>query len=450
MKKTEIAEIRVPLHLIGRLRAGLAFRGTHESAVFCLASHARLQNRTLLLVKKVIPLPEDAYVPSSANGAKWAGRAMLPILNEALKEELGVILVHAHPHAGPVSLSRDDSQSAHRLLPLFQTVVSARPHVSVVLGKTHADGIALLPGQTDFIGVSSVRLLGKTITDLGSREDGPAAREEGDTYHRQALLTGSTGERNIRRARIAVVGLSGGGSHVVQQLARMGVGEIAGIDGDRVDESNRSRLIGMIKLDVLLRRRKTDVMARLVRGINRRVKFVGISQPIPLQQAIDVLKESDIVIGCVDSYHARADLQELTWRYMIPYVDIGLLIRPLGDDSGVTIGGHVMTLIPGGFCQWCIDALSDEKLSSETGGRSWSYFQGTDKQAQVVSMNGVLASQAVSEVLQLLTAFAPIDEGLDFKKFDGLEGTLQKWNVKQRINCPKCNAALGAGDVVWH
>jgi hypothetical protein len=109
-----------------------------------------------------------------------------------------------------------------------------------------------------------------------------------------------------------------------------------------------------------------------------------------------------------------------------------------------------MTLIPGGFCQWCIDALSDEKLSLETGGRSRSYFQGTDKQAQVVSMNGVLASQAVSEVLQLLTAFAPIDEEMNFKKFDGLEGTLQKWGVKHRIDCPKCNAALGASDVVWH
>jgi len=450
MKKSELSEIRIPLYLIGLLKAGIAFRvARRESAVFCLASHARLQNKNLLLVKRVIPLPDNAYIPSSAHGAKWMGRAMIPILNEALAGDLGIILIHAHPHAGPVSLSRDDYQSAHNLLPLFQSLVPARPHASVVLGTTRAAGIVLLPDQTGFVNTVEVRLLGKVITDLMSREDTSASHDGGDMYHRQALLTGSAGERNIRRAKIAVVGLSGGGSHVVQQLAHIGVGEIIGIDGDRVDGPNRSRLVGMTALDVLLRRRKTHVMARLTRKINRRVKFTGIPCFVPHQEAIDALKESDILIGCVDSYQARADLQELAWRYMIPYIDLGLMIRPLDTGTGVTIGGHVMTLIPGGFCQWCIDFLTDEKLSLETGGRPRSYFQGTDKQAQVVSMNGLLASQAVSEVLQLLTGFAPVDQEMSFKKFDGLEGTLQKWGVKQKVGCPKCNAALGAGDVVW-
>jgi len=64
-------------------------------------------------------------------------------------------------------------------------------------------------------------------------------------------------------------------------------------------------------------------------------------------------------------------------------------------------------------------------------------------------MNGVLASQAVNEVLQLLTGFAPVDETLAIKKFDGLDGTLANWEVKPRMNCSKCGASLGAGDVVW-
>ncbi len=449
MKKSELAEIRVPAHLIGPLQSAIALRHRGESAVFCLASHAQLRNKTLLLVKEVIPLSEDAYVPSRTHGAKWMGRAMLPILNKALAGDFGIVLFHAHPHTGQVSLSEDDCQSARNLLPLFQNLISARPHSSVVLGKTHAAGIVLLPDQTGYINSVKVRRLGKVITDFISTEEIPISHDEADMYHRQALLTGSAGEKSIRRARISVVGLSGGGSHVVQQLAHIGVGEIIGVDGDRVDGSNRSRLVGITGLDVILRRRKTSVMARLTRKINRRVKFTGIPYFVPRQATIDALKESDILIGCVDSYHARADLQELAWRYMIPYIDIGLLIRPLDTGTGVTIGGHVMTLIPGGFCQWCIGALSDEKLSLETGGRPRSYFEGTDKQAQVVSMNGLLASQAVTEVLQLLTGFAPVNEEMSFWKFDGLEGTLQRWGVKQKVDCRKCNATLGAGDVVW-
>jgi len=444
------AEIRVPLHLIETLKAATAFRGGHETVAFCLASHVRLSNMTLLLIKKVIPLPGDVYVSSSTHGAKWTGRAMVPILNEALAGGLGIVLFHAHPHTGRVSLSEDDSRSARKLLPVFQNVIPARPHASVVLGKTHAAGTVLLPGRTDYVNVEKVRLLSPTITDLGNHEGSSVLHKEGDIYHRQALLTGSAGERNLRRAKIAVIGLSGGGSHVVQQLAHMGVGEIIGIDDDRVDETNRSRLIGMTRLDVIFRRRKTKVMKRLVRKINRRVKFTPIPHPVPYQKAIDALKESDIIIGCVDSYHARADLQELAWRYMIPYIDIGLRIRPLDLGNGVTIGGQVMTAIPGSFCQWCIDFLTDGKLLSETGGRPRSYFEGTDKHAQVVSMNGILASQAVNEILQLLTGFAPVDGDMSFKKFNGLEGTLEKWGVKKKSRCEKCEASLGGGDLIWH
>lgn len=449
MKRQMSPEIRVPLHLIETLKAATTFRGGHETVAFCLTSHVRLSNKTLLLIKKVIPLSADAYIPSPSHGAKWIGRAMVPILNEALAGGLGIVLFHAHPHTGRISLSGDDIRSARKLLPVFQNVIPTRPHASVVLGKTHAAGTVLLPDRTDYVDVEKVRLLGQTITDLGNREGSGVLHEEGGTYHRQALLTGSDGERNLRRVKIAVIGLSGGGSHVVQQLAHMGVGEIIGIDDDRVDETNRSRLIGMTRVDVIFRRQKTRVMKRLVRKINRRVKFTPIPHSIPCQKAIDALKGSDIVIGCVDSYHARADLQDLAWRYMIPYIDIGLLIRPLDHGNGVTIGGHVMTTIPGSFCQWCIDFLTDEKLLSETGGRPRSYFEGTDKQAQVVSMNGILASQAVSEALQLLTGFAPVDHETSFKKFNGLEGTLEKWGVKRRENCEKCKAALGGGDALW-
>jgi molybdopterin/thiamine biosynthesis adenylyltransferase len=237
---------------------------------------------------------------------------------------------------------------------------------------------------------------------------------------------------------------------VVQQLAHLGIERIIGIDDDRVDKRSRSRLIAVSALDVLLKRRKTTVMARLVRRINRQVKFTGVTEPIPRQRAIEALKEADIVVGCVDSYHARADIQELASRYLIPYVDVGLLIQPLEDGQALTIGGNIIAAIPGQFCLWCIGFLSDQKLAAETGGRPRSYFQGTDKQAQVVSMNGVLASQAVNEVLQLLTGFAPVDEVLAMKKFNGLDGTLENWIIRPKSDCPKCRASLGAGDVVWH
>jgi len=42
-----------------------------------------------------------------------------------------------------------------------------------------------------------------------------------------------------------------------------------------------------------------------------------------------------------------------------------------------------------------------------------------------------------------------VDETLAIKKFDGLEGTLASWVVNPRIDCSKCSATLGAGDIIW-
>lgn len=99
---------------------------------------------------------------------------------------------------------------------------------------------------------------------------------------------------------------------------------------------------------------------------------------------------------------------------------------------------------------FCNGQLSQEKLDAETGGRPRSYFQGTDKQAQVVSFNGLLASAAVNEVLQMLTGFAPVDDdSYIMHKFDGFSNTLEAWSIKPNALCPSCLKELASGDPVW-
>jgi len=346
-----------------------------------------------------------------------------------------------------VRLSDDDRRSAGELLPVFQNLIPARPHGSVVFGKDHAAGILLLPDRPHYRENLKLRWIEKTLTDFPSTDEGVYRQVGEPVYDRQKLLIGDRGQQHLRHAKVAVAGLGGGGSHVVQQLAHMGVGDIIGIDFDRAEATNRSRLVGMGWLHDILRTRKTNIMARMVRRINRQVRFTKVPWPVPDQRALDELKRADVIVGCLDTLHARADLQEIAWRYLIPYVDIGLLIQP--SDAGVTIGGNVATFIPGSFCAWCIDFLSEAKLSAETGGRPRSYLKGGSKQAQVVSFNGLLASQAASEVLQLLTGFAPVTQSLNIKKFNGLDGTLESWEVRQNRNCSNCQRKLAAGDAVW-
>lgn len=446
---SERLEVRIPANLVGDLLEGIKWTRERESIVFALASHGTTKTRTIVLVRELMMLPAAEYVADPSHGAAWRGAAMIPVLNAALGAGLGIIAFHSHPHRGPVTLSFDDREGARRLLPTFANIIPGRPHGAVVMGEDYAAGMVLLPGPESYRTTVRVRLLGHSIRDLPSQE-WPRRVFDGDvTFDRQALLTGVDGEARIREATIAVVGLSGGGGHVVQQLALTGIGRIVAIDDGRAKASHRARVVGLSRLDVALRRRKTTVMERLVGRTNRKVGFTGVPYLIPDQRAIDALKQADIVVGCVDNYHARADLQDLCARYVIPYVDIGLLIRPNERGGGVSIGGNVITAIPGRFCQWCIGFLSREKLDAETGGRPRSYFEGADGQAQVASMNGVLASAAVTEVLQLLTGFAPVSSEMTIKKYNGLTGTLEEWIVKPASNCHVCHGSLAGGDVLW-
>jgi hypothetical protein len=270
-------------------------------------------------------------------------------------------------------------------------------------------------------------------------------------------------QAKLRRARVAVVGAGGGGRHVIQQLAYLGVGEILVIDPDVYEESGRPRIVLAIQSD--LGKPKVKIFERFVRKIGLGTRIQSIRAAIPDADAVRAVWECDVIVGCVDTLFSRSDLQEIASRYLIPYVDIGATVRDVPDaessDPRVQVAGNVFTFVPGSFCLWCCNFLSRQKIESEQNGPTRTYFEKNKQEAQVVSFNGVLASQAVSEVLQLLTGYrgsgireadlkVPGESAFrGYKKFDGVTGTLQEWGGARRLGCEHCEHTLAAGDMIF-
>jgi len=456
------AELRIPFGLGESLQDHVYRSGNHEHVAFGLVSHSIKGGSTTLYLRQMIPLQESDYVPNGSHGAVWRGSAMFPVMEAAMERGLGIVILHAHDHAGAPALSHDDLQSAEKLIPMFQRRVSTRPHGTVVISRTHASGLVWLPGARKPIPLAKVRWFGSAIVDFECQPEAQP-QESMAEYARQALLVTAEGQAKLRKARVGVIGAGGGGSHVIQQLAYLGVGEIVVIDPDIYEKSNRHRLVAGLQGD--LGRPKVDIFHRLVRKIGLGARVQRVRAAIPDRDAIEALRECDVIVGCVDTLFARSDLQELASRYLIPYVDIGAAIRPLPDATPsaprVAVAGNVYTFVPGSFCLWCIGFLSTEKIQAEQNGPTRGYFEKNREQAQVVSFNGVLASQAVTEVLQLLTGFRGVgirqvdllSRGAStlrgYKKFDGVAGSLEEWGGVRRVGCAHCEDVLGAGDVVF-
>lgn len=237
-----------------------------------------------------------------------------------------------------------------------------------------------------------------------------------DRYARQSFL-GPRAEDLIGNATVAVVGLGGGGSHVAQQLAHVGVGHLVLFDPDRAEVTNLNRLVGATEADVQHHTPKVDIARRVALGVNPAAQVNTL--PVQWQLAAEALREADIVVSCVDSYAARQDLEVSARRFLIPLVDIGMDIHVVNGRPHMT--GQIIVSLPGGPCMRCLGFLTDENLRQEA-----NQYGAAGGRPQVVWANGVLASVAIGLIVELLTGWQGRDMAAEYLHYDGNEHAIAR------------------------
>jgi molybdopterin-synthase adenylyltransferase len=255
--------------------------------------------------------------------------------------------------------------------------------------------------------------------------------------HRQSFL-GAQSDRILRELHVAIVGLGGGGSHVVQQLAHLGVGRLTLIDPDRIDETNLNRLVGGTTTDVRREVRKVAIGSRQVLRVLP--DAVVIQVPKPWQLVPERLWDCHIVVGCLDTYDGRLQLEALARRYLIPYIDMGMDVAE--ENGRYSIFGQVMLSMPGMPCLRCTNVVTEECRAKEAG-----EYGAAGGRPQVVWPNGVLASLAVGLVVQLVTPWQSRPEPSVLLEFDGNRGTVERSTMLGSLcGCPHFELADNLGD----
>jgi molybdopterin-synthase adenylyltransferase len=234
-------------------------------------------------------------------------------------------------------------------------------------------------------------------------------------FDRQCFL-GPNSEAILEAATIGVVGLGGGGSHVVQQFAHIGIGGHAVIDPQGIEGSNTNRLVGGTLADVAAERPKVAIAVRTIRGLLPNARVLSIQDS--WHMAADALKTCDIIVGAVDTFTEREQLERFARRHLIPYIDVGMDVHAIGGE-GFLIAGQVILSMPGRPCLRCCGFITDERLTEEARN-----YGGAGGRPQVVWPNGVLASTAVGLAVKLLTPWFSGAPAFTYLEYDGNRGTV--------------------------
>lgn len=122
----------------------------------------------------------------------------------------------------------------------------------------------------------------------------------------------------LRKKRVLVVGCGGLGGHLIDQLARVGVGAIRAVDGDVFEASNLNRQL--LSEVPLLGFGKAAAAAQRIRRVNPDTEVETIEEYLTETNAARLISGCDAVLDALDNIKSRRLLASACSRAKVPYV----------------------------------------------------------------------------------------------------------------------------------
>ena len=409
MKLPMQVKLRLALKDHAALKAHLFPGDGKEAVAVALCGRRRSKTHHCLSIQEVVLIPYSDCKVRTPSQVRWSTDKLMPLLHKAAARDLAILKIHSHP-TGYEDFSAVDTATDKDLFnSVFGWTDSEFPHASaVMLPDGRMFGRAIMEDGTfqplDFILVPGHDLM---IWTAQSQAKVPSFAL------RHTQLFGSETVNRLRGLTIAVVGCSGTGSPLIEQLARLGVGRLILIDSDFVEEKNLNRIFNASREDAYLKRPKVEVMARAIARMGFGTEVEIIAEDLVTPRAVRAVAEADVLFGCMDGAEGRHLLNRLATFYVLPYFDLGVkleadgqggieeasaavhYVRPDGDtlfDRGVYALKH---LASAGLRRTDPEAYREQVKAG--------YIEGVaEDRPAVVSINTQVASAAVNEFLARL------------------------------------------------
>lgn len=360
-----------------------------------------------LVVNQVILIPYNE-THRSPDFISWKTDRLIPLLEQAIKYNYAILKIHSHPGGYEQFSSLDDDSDSRLFSSVFGWFDSNLPHASTIMlpdgrifGRLfHPDMKMETFGKISMIG-DSIKIWHYSFNDPGEMEIGK----------RTSQAFGEGTFNLLKKLKIGVVGCSGTGSPVIEQLVRLGVGELLLIDPDKVELKNLNRILNTKREDAKNNRYKVDVLSDAIIGFDLGTQLKSFSKNIYTDLVcLRELASCDFLFGCVDSVDGRDLINRLSTYYVIPYFDLGIKLEADGIGGISKIVGTVNYIQPGKSSLTSRGLYDSEDLKAAGLYRMYpdqfpelvknSYIKNLNvNRPAVISVNMMIASYAVNEFL---------------------------------------------------
>lgn len=432
-----------------RIRRAL-FDARTEHMAFGLAGIRSGSGTQTFLLRELIFPTLDAYEFQAAGGVRLSPAGVCQVMN-AVREYPVLVDMHNHVVTQP-RFSGTDNAEAKVQYRILQDFSRGAILLQIVFGPdgTFQARWTEPSSYPQWRSLDELRVVGPGgMSGLHPWNEASEGQryDEIETWaksrHSRTLpIIGERPLHAIAGTRLGIVGLGGTGSAFLAQ-ARFFFRDLVLVDNDIVEKSNLGRLFGAFPDDADNGVAKVEVMARELRRHDPAIRVVTVAERFPGERSIEVLKECDAIVACVDNNLARYNLAEFAARHLIPLVEMGCGLE-MRDGRVASLGCQVRFQVPGGPCLACLNLpLADLEAEETTAEKVRSgYIRGTDlTPGEIVHTNSTAASIAMRNLLAYLGGHLPRPVPA-FVAYDEVRVQLYDFtpSFPAREDCPLCGS----------
>ncbi len=307
------------------------FPGDGKEAAAILACTRVHSGQLKLLVREVALVPHVDCVRTPVR-ITWPAEVLDAWQERSEDEGFSLILVHSHPN-GYFGFSSMDDEADQLVMPyLFpygrEGAGEGVWHGSAVMMPDGAMRARLYDRARVSHAIDLVAVYGDDIRFFWADQERAAQRPMAFTDPMR---------QELKRLVVAVIGLSGTGSIVAEQLLRLGVGKLIVIDHDNMEDKNLNRILNSTLQDAREGRLKVDVFKAAAALSHPDAEVVACAQRLGELGAVELAAQADIVFSCVDTYSGRHVADRLAACMIQPLFDVGVVIPVRQPSRGMVI-----------------------------------------------------------------------------------------------------------------